>query len=153
MSQEIYRDLEKIGITKEFIDLPIPRNPLKLGEAAQISWTVNKHQYYFSSNKQERFQDNLGVLAVVIKQESYSIRNGLKTFTQVMNQFAIGFDDKKEKTKTPREIIGVEENSKDKEYITFKYKQKARTLHPDAGGNAEEFRKLNEAYNEIMKEQ
>ena len=152
MQQEIYNDLAKIGITKEYIDLPLSRNPLKRDEPAQISWTANKKDFYFQCNKQERYVDNLGVIAKVIEQESYAIRNGLKTFTQVMNQFRLDYKEGQENTQTPREIIGVPADCKDLEYIQFKYKQKAKTIHPDIGGDQEAFKKLHEAYTELEKE-
>lgn len=55
-------------------------------------------------------------------------------------------------SKTPREIIGVTEDMTDMEYITFKYKQKCKELHPDAGGDVKEFQKLQEAYNDLQRE-
>ena len=152
ISQEIFRDLGRIGITPEYIDLPFSRNPFKRGEPAQISWIVNGKDYYFQCNTQERYVDNLGVIGKVIEQESYAIRNGLKEFAQVMNQFRIGYNEDGEKTKTAREIIGVEPQCKDLDYIRFKYKKKAKELHPDIGGDAEEFKKLNEALSELEKE-
>jgi hypothetical protein len=153
LSQVIYDSFNQIGITKEFIDLPLPRNPMKEGEPAQISWKVNGKDFYYLSNKQRRYVDNLGVISVVIKQESYAIRNGLKTFAQVMNQFAIGYDEDKPKTKTPREVIGVASDCKDFDYIEYKFKQKAKELHPDINkGDGNAFRELNEAFVEIKKE-
>ena len=152
MSQEIYSALQKIGITKEFVDLTLCRNPLKSGEPAQISWRVNDKDFYFQCNKQDRYVDNLGVITKVIEQESYAIRNGLKTFTQVMNQFVIGFEEGGEKILSPREIIGVDSKCNDLEYIKFKFKQKAKELHPDNGGNVNLFQKLNLSMEILEKE-
>lgn len=154
MSEEIYNAFSKIGITREFIDLQIARNPLKLGQVAQISWVVNGKDFYFACSTQDRYVDNLGVITKVIEQESYAIRNGLKSFGQVMNQFRIGFDEsEKIIQKSPREIIGVEKNCQDFEYITFKYKQKSKELHPDMeSGNADSFKELNNSYEILKKE-
>ena len=152
MSGEIYNSLAKIGITEDFIDLPMPRNPLKRGELAQISWQVNGEDFYYKCDKQERFLDNLGVISKVIAQESYAIRNGLKSFGQVMNQFKIGYDGHAPKTKTPREIIGIEESCKDLGYISYVYKKKAKALHSDTGGSDKDMAELNEAFNSLKRE-
>lgn len=156
LSQGIFRDLEKIGIEKSYVDLPIPRNSLSREEpTAQISWRANKEEFYYSCNTQERFVDNLGVIARVIHQETYAIRNGLKSFGMVMNQFRLGFDEKnqKEKVISPREILGIPDYINDIDYITFKYKDKAKELHPDMQtGDATKFKALNEAYEQLKKE-
>ncbi len=152
MQREIFENLEKIGITKEYIDLPIPRNVLKLDEPAMINWKVNGKEYFYQSSKQERFIDNLGVLAKVIAYESYAIRNGMKQFGQVMSQFQLGYSPDGEKIRSPREVLGVADDMKDFEYITFRYKQKCKETHPDTGGNVEEFKKVQEAYEELKKE-
>lgn len=46
------------------------------------------------------------------------------------------------------EILGVD-RSADGDAIKRAYRQKARTLHPDAGGNAEDFARLNLAYDTL----
>lgn len=153
MSQEIYYDLHKIGITQDFISLQLCKNPLRQGEPAQISWTVNGKEFTFMCNKQDRYLDNLGVISKVIAQESYAIRNGLKSFAQVMNQFSIGYDENKPKLKTPREILGVASDCKDFDYIEYKFKQKAKELHPDVtNDDGKQFKELNEAFTELKKE-
>jgi|WetSurMetagenome_2_1015567.scaffolds.fasta_scaffold152500_3 hypothetical protein len=55
-------------------------------------------------------------------------------------------------SKTPKQILGVVEDMKDLDYITFKYKQKAKELHPDAGGDIKEFQALTKAYEQIIEE-
>ena len=69
-----------------------------------------------------------------------------------MNQFRIDYDPNAPRIKTPREILGIPENMNDIDYITFKYKQKAKELHPDKGGDSEEFKELNEAFIALKKE-
>jgi len=152
IKQEIIHSLGRIGVTSDFIDLEIPRNPLKYGAPAQISWVINSEDFFYECNVQERYVDNLGVIAKVINQEMYAILNGLKSLGMVLNQFRLGHDESGTKTKTPREIIGVPADIKDFEYIKYKYKSKAKELHPDAGGNAEDFKQLNEAFTSIKKE-
>lgn len=153
ISREIYSDLGRIGITEEYIDLNLPRNTLIRNTLAEISWYVNEKNFYFSCSTQNRYVDNLGVIGKVISQESYAIRNGLKSFGQVMNQFKLDYDPNGEKTRTPREIMGVDENNKDLDYITFKYRGRAKEIHPDIiKGDDNKMKELNEAYEIIKKE-
>lgn len=51
----------------------------------------------------------------------------------------------------PYEVLGVRPDA-DLEDIEALYRVKARRLHPDAGGNAEAMRELNQAYERIKKE-
>ena len=152
IKQEIIHNLSRIGVTIDFIELDLPRNPLKYGQPAQISWVINGEDFFYECNVQERYVDNLGVIAKVIAQEVYAILNGLKSLGMVLNQFRLGYSDDTIRTRTPREIIGCPESMKDFEYITFKYRKRAKELHPDAGGKAEDFKQLNEAYQTIKKE-
>ena len=56
------------------------------------------------------------------------------------------------KSRTPREILGIAPDMMDIEYITFKYKQKAKELHPDTGGSNAAFKELGEAYDTLKRE-
>ena len=152
ISQEIYQAFERIGITRDFITLELPRNPLKNDLPAEIAWVVNGKDHYYSCDTQETYRDNLGVISKVIIQDAYAIRNGMKSLGQVMNQFRIGYDPESPNIKTPRQILGLSESMNDFEYIKYKYKQKAKEMHPDTGGDPNQFNELNEAYNALKKE-
>lgn len=153
MKKEIFRNFSKIGITPEFIQMNLPRNQLKIGEPAQINWTVNGHDYFYECRTQERYIDNLGVISKLVAQESYSIRNGLKKFGQVMNQFSLGFDGKDAEVFNPWEIIGITPGTNDIDYLTYKYKQKAKEVHPDTSDKDKDlFQNLQQAYQILKKE-
>jgi len=152
IKMEIIHSLSRIGVTSDFITLDLPRNPLKNDTPAQISWVINGEDFFYECSVQERYVDNLGVIAKVISQETYAILNGLKSLGMVLNQFRLDYDPNAPTIKSPREIIGVPADSKDLEYITFKYKKKAKELHPDQGGDADKFKELNAAYEELKKE-
>ena len=113
---------------------------------------VNEKELYFQCNTQERYVDNLGVLGKVIEQESYAIRNGMKEFGQVMNQFSLGYEADGPKTLTPREILGIIPSMKDIGYIEYVYKKLAKEHHPDVNGDPEKFKEINEAFNQLKKE-
>ena len=55
-------------------------------------------------------------------------------------------------TDDPHEILGVGKQAS-KEEIKKAYKQKALKTHPDQGGDIEQFRKVNHAYNTLIKDQ
>ena len=152
ISQEILHNLSKIGIKPNYVTLSIPRNPLKPKEPAEVGWVVNGEDHYFKCSTQDNYRDNLGVIGNVIHQEVYAIKNGMKSFGQVMNQFRLGYDETGEKIVSPREVLGIPLDIKDIDYITYKYKRKAKELHPDSGGDAEKFKELSEAYKKLKEE-
>jgi hypothetical protein len=151
ISDDIYHSFKRIGITQEYIRLEIPRNPLARS-MAEIGWTANGQDFYYSSQSQETYRDNLGVIGMVIQKDVYAIVNGLKEFGQVMNQYRLGYDPLGVKIRSPREVLGISKEIKDLEYIEYRYKSLAKEMHPDTGGDAEKFKELNEAYN-ILKEE
>jgi len=144
----------KIGIKPPFLDLTFGGGMGYTSDDgwAEVSWIVNNQDFKYRCDSQPRSVDNVAAIAQMIEADSKAIRRGLKTFGQVMNQFKIGYDESGTKIQTPREIIGIPADIKDLEYIKYKYKSKAKELHPDAGGNAEDFKQLNEAYKQIETE-
>lgn len=56
-------------------------------------------------------------------------------------------------SRTPREIIGVTPDMNDLDYITFKYKQRAKDLHPDNNpGDGKAMQELNTAFDDLKRE-
>ena len=151
-SQIILEAFERVGLTHEYIKLTLPRYPDVKGLAAEVSWTINGEEFSYRCNSQKRYLDNLGVIANVIEMDTYAIRTGLKSFAQVMAQYKIGYDPNGIKIRTAREIVGVDAGNKDFDYITYKWKQKAKELHPDVEGSTQKMQELNGAYEELKKE-
>lgn len=150
IKNEILHDLSRIGITSDYIDIELPRNPLKRETPAEISWYVNEENFYYKCETQENYRDNLGVISKLVNMEVYSIKNGLKSFTQVMNQFRIGYNPDTPITKSPQEILEIPQGVNDLEYIKFKYKELSKKYHPDnPEGSAEKFKEINEAYKQL----
>ena len=119
---------------------------------AKVTWMINGKEHSYKCNTQPRAVDNVAAISQIIEPDSKAIRRGLKTFGQVMNQFRLDYDPNAPRTKTPREILGIPEHINDPDYIKYKYKQKAKKVHPDQGGDAKQFRELKEAYDNIQKE-
>lgn len=152
--RKILEAFSKIGIEPPYLDVVFGGG---MGHTstdgwAEVTWTISNKDHSYKCSSQPRAVDNLAAIAQIIEVDSKAIRRGLKTFGQVMNQFRIGYDPDAPHTRTAREIIGVPDSMNDLEYITFKYKQKAKELHPDQSGDAEEFKELNEAYEQLKKE-
>lgn len=152
ISQLIYHYFAQIGITKDYIKLELPRNPLKFDAHAEIAWSVNGEDFYYQCSTQETYRDNLGVISQVIKTESYAIRNGLKSFAQVMNQFKLGYDEEGEKIRTPREILQIPDGVTDVNYVKFKFRELSKQFHPDTGGDPKKFSELQKAKDELLRE-
>lgn len=144
--------LGKIGIEPRYIDLQYGGGSGLRDDAwAEMTWSVNNQDHTYRCDSQQCDVDNVASIAQVIEQDVKSIRRGLKSFGQVMNQFRLD-SPSGERIKTPREIIGVEENCKDFEYITFKYKQRAKEIHPDKTGDKKAMQELNEALAQLHTE-
>jgi hypothetical protein len=117
---------------------------------AQVEWNVNGQVFSYKSDLQPRMVDNLAAVAQIIEMDMKAIRRGLKNFNQVMSQFRLDYQSSK---RTAREIIGVDASSKDWDYIQYKYKLKAKELHPDIeGGSEEKMQELNKAFEELKQE-
>ena len=152
--RKLLESFAKIGIEPPFLDVVFGGGMgyTSTNGWAKVSWIVNETEHEYKCDSQPRSVDNLAAIAQMIEADSKAIRRGLKTFGQVMNQFKLGYDSDSPKIKSPKEIIGVPESTKDFEYISFKYKQRAKELHPDAGGDTEKFKQLNEAYQTLKKD-
>lgn len=146
----IYKWLGRIGITKDYISIehgPYPRDCW-----AEVKWQVNGDDYSYKCSSQKDNKNCLAAIEQLVHQEVIFIERGIKTFGQVMSQFRIGYEGK-DKFIDPWQVLGVDKKIKDIDYITYKYKTKAKELHPDTGsGDAEKFKELQEAYTVIKKE-
>lgn len=140
--------LGRIGITQEYITVEY-RGTLN-GSWAEVSWEVNGKNHFYKCQSQKRPADNLAAVEQLVHQEVLFIERGIKTFAQVMNQFALPAPEDIEISFNPRQILGVPENIDDLDYIKFKYREAAKKYHPDKGGDPEEFKKIKKAY-EMLK--
>ena len=153
--RKILDALNKIGIENQYIDIQFGGGTGYRNDAwAEVIWYVNGIEHQYKCDSQTRDVDNVAAIAQMIEQDSKAIRRGMKTFGQVMNQFRLEYIPMGERTLSPREILGVEADCKDWDYIIFKYKRKAKELHPDnkESGDADKFKQLQEAMEELKSE-
>lgn len=147
----IFESLEQIGIEPKYVDLQFGGGSgFRTDSWAEVIWFVNSVEHKYRCDSQQSDIDNVASISQVIAQDVKSIRRGLKSFGQIMNQFQIEAPSGKQ-SKTPRQILGVDENCDDIDYIMFKYKKKAKEIHPDKVGNHEEMSKLNTALEMLRK--
>lgn len=145
---DILNWLNRIGITKEYISIEYSGS--LQGSCAEVSWEVNGKPHYYKCQSQRRPVDNLAAIEQLVHQEVLFIQRGIKTFGQVMNQFALPGPDEVKDSFDPRKVLGIPDNVVDPDYIKFKYREAAKENHPDRGGDSEEFKKIQKAW-EMLK--
>jgi hypothetical protein len=99
-----------------------------------------------------RFVENLYIIDKVLKIEVEKLISGEINTDQFCREFSED-DDLSEQLIEARKTLGVSETEKDFELISKKYKDLARTHHPDMPeGDHELFQKINSAHKLIKKE-
>ena len=147
----ILASLKKIGVSQQNIRLKEEIFPMKKA-GAEVHWWINGSNCYYSYNRQEKYVENLQIMAKVIDIEVANVLKGIKTIEEFVIEFRED-DDVQNRRKEARELLGLESNEKDLEVINKKYKQMAKELHPDMeNGSTEKFKKLNEAHKTLKKE-
>jgi len=72
--------------------------------------------------------------------------------SEILNRAFTGFKALPEKSQmSDFDILGVEESAS-KEEIRRAFRKKAMEVHPDKGGDADEFQKLNQAYHNLIEQ-
>ncbi len=147
---EIGASLKKLGVNPDQVDfakvkLPMRRLP------AHADWNQKFGYCYVSHSSQKRYIDNLHILVKLIEIEVAKVLSGEQSEEQFIGKFSEDIKILK-KRKEARAVLGVSEDCIDMAEISKVFKQKAKSAHPDMGGDAEEFKKLNEAHKILKKE-
>ena len=144
--RNIFNWLDRIGIEKEYIN--VDHSVYGYEQPwAEVRWIVNGKEYRYRCSSQDTGTKCLAAVEQLVHFEVLFIERGIKTFTQVMNQFLL---ENHTGGRSPHEVMGLPIDMKDKEYIKWKYKRLAKELHPDTGGDPEKFKELKEAYDQLM---
>jgi nitrogenase subunit NifH len=146
----IVESLKKVGVDEDDIDVSLQRNARMKGDAF-ASWYFDGRNMYLSYKLLNKFVENLYVISKVIEMEIKSLLNKEMTSEEFVEHFREEKDIEKMR-KEAREILGVDEDCMDIELINQKYKQLAKEHHPDAGGEMEEFKKINHAHKMLKRE-
>ena len=99
-----------------------------------------------------KVEDNLKAIAVTVEDMRRIERNGVSDF--IKRSFT-GFKELPQATNgTARswlDVFGFSEAPRHFSYVEYHYKQLAKALHPDKGGELAEFQELNEAFDQARK--
>lgn len=148
---KIITALEQLGVARDDIDLELDGNCGK-GAKAIVTWYFDGYKLQYETASQERFIDNLGIVLKVIEKEVELVLAGKKEIEEFIAEFAEN-DDVHDSRKEAREFFGLEHDHKDIQEVDKKYKEMAKTLHPDMPtGDVEKFKKLNHAHKILKRE-
>ena len=82
---QIYQALSNIGITKEYVEVIYGGDE---GESyAQALWTINKQDFIFRCESQDKEVHNLGAIAQAIQEDIRQVTRGIKDLFTIMNQY------------------------------------------------------------------
>lgn len=148
---KILGTLKKIGLSEDYIDLPMEKVAIKLSSAS-ITWYIDGNQLHFSYRAAGRFVDNLYVVSKVLELEVEGILSGKETMNDFISKFSEEGDIAKER-KEARETLGVDPDTTDMSIIDKQYKALAKECHPDTpNADAEKFKAINRAHKILKRE-
>jgi hypothetical protein len=147
----IIATLKVIGITEDYIDVPLERVAIKKA-AASVTFYVDGNQLHFSYLNAGRYVDNLYVISKVLELEVASLISGEKTINDFIKAFSEEGDIKKER-KAARETLGLAEDVNDLEAVNKQFKTLSKEHHPDMpNGDHEKFKEINRAHKILKRE-
>lgn len=151
LSNKIALALSHIGIAGDDVEVSEEKIPIKPASAS-VSWYADGNHCHFSHSSQQKYIDNLQVVAKVIELETALVLEGKKTIREFIYEYREG-DDFKEERKQAREILQVDPLCKDMELIDTQFKKLSKKTHPDMEtGDVDEFKQINRAHKTLRRE-
>lgn len=155
--RDLTATLKRMGAT----NLSIPVNLLKPEVKAIIVFDRKDRRYVFECSKYAHRLDNLRAASLAIDYlwkalESYGVSSASKTLDRMFEQVFGGFEPTPDSSVLKLtsgdwwDILGVARDASADD-IKVAWRALARRLHPDVGGDAEQFKRLNDAYQQAMK--
>lgn len=156
--RDLVATMKRMGAT----NLNIPVNHLKPEIKATIVFDRKGKRYEFTCSKYGHRLDNMRAAQLAIDYlwkalEAYGVSSSSKTFDDAFGQVFGGFEPEPDSSTLKItagewwDILGVD-RSATADDIKTAWRAMARRLHPDVGGDAEQFKRLNDAYQKAMKE-
>lgn len=143
--------LGKLDLTDDDIIIDIEPVVIK-NVPASATWYFDGYRMYYSYKSAKRYIDNLYVVYKVIAFEVADLLSGKKTFEEFLSDFTEK-DDVEHMRKEARKTLGIAPDVLDLSVIDKKYKELAKTCHPDMhGGDTEMFKKINTAHKILKRE-
>ncbi len=152
-ANNIIEELKKLNITRDDVEIKVNVLGNKNVPAVIEFWSQG-HYGRFSYSLTNRFVDNMYIIQELVKLEVAEVLSGKKQMSEFFHTFE-SEGNRKEISKDldeAKKTLGLSQNEKDLEVINKAYKNLAKLHHPDAGGDLDEFKKVNKAHKLIKKE-
>ncbi|MEK6959392.1 MAG: molecular chaperone DnaJ [archaeon] len=143
--------LEKIGVKSDDIELELGGHSGREAKAT-ATWFYKGHRMQYECTTQKKFVDNLYIVSKVIEGEVENVLSEKKPLEEFIEEFAED-EDVNDERKEAREFFGLAPNHKNIDEVNLRYKEMAKTLHPDMPtGDIDKFKKLNHAHKILKRE-
>ncbi|MFA5125867.1 MAG: J domain-containing protein [archaeon] len=147
----IINSLEKLGAQRDDVELELDGYCGREAKA-NVTWFFKGNRMYYEIASQKKYVDNLFVISKVIEKEVDLVLSEKKPLEEFIAEFREDEDVHDERAEA-REFFGVEHDHKDINEINKRYKEMAKTLHPDMPtGDVEKFKKLNHHHKILKRE-
>ncbi len=147
----LIRALEKVGVQRDDIDLELD-GYCGRDEKAHVIWYYKGNRLYYEVATQKKYVDNLFIASKIIEKEVELVLSEKKPLEEFIAEFRED-EDVDEERKEAREFFGLNHDHKDMDEINKRYKDLAKTLHPDTPtGDTEKFKKLNHHHKILKRE-
>ena len=151
IQNNIVETLKQLGIERDNVRINMEKVAQRKAPAS-VSWYFESRNLKYSYSQMPKFVENLYIIDKVLKIEVAKLLSGEIILDQFTREFCED-DDLSQQLAEARKTLGVEPDEKDFELISKKYKELAKTHHPDMPeGSHDTFQKINAAHKLIRKE-
>ena len=151
IQNNIVETLKQLGIERDNVRINMEKSAQKKAPAS-VSWYFEGRNLKYTYSQMPKFVENLFIIDKVLKIEVAKLLSGEIILDQFTREFSED-DDLSEQLAEARKTLGVDPDEKDFELISKKYKELAKTHHPDMPeGSHDTFQKINAAHKLIRKE-
>ena len=152
---ELMQELGRLKATRIVITSNIVRSAQPPDRGVSVYFTKDGKEQCIPCDKWDRVEHNVWAIFKTVEALRGIERWGAKEMVDAAFRgfTALPAPEDMRPIKTPREIIGVSPDMNDPDYISFKYKQKAKELHPDQNEtDGKAMAELNDAFDKLKKE-
>lgn len=150
IENKICQTLSKIGVERDDVDVNMQGMPIKR-LPANVRWYFDGLNLFFEHSAQKNYLENLFVVSKILEFEVENLLSGEINKEDFKHKFESDNDLDQKKIEA-RLTLGLADEENDLQVINKAYKDLAKKNHPDAGGDLEEFKKINSAHKLLIKE-
>jgi len=141
LRKDLKKWLTRLGVNESDIEILTGVG----GEGAKVSYVFNGKRYELTSTAQIDITNNLAALELLVHSRVLSIERRIETVEQA---FA-GYKILPAAVTNPYHVLGLQDGA-EIDIVKAVYKKLAVKLHPDTGGDTEEFKRITAAYETIQ---